>query len=50
MGDEHTIIAIATDDMAMTSERVVNANNFKNKVKKHWEIMDHRPIQWFLGF
>ena len=33
-GDEYTIIAVATDDMAMTSKRVVDANNFKNEVKK----------------
>ena len=49
-GNEHTIIAVATNDMAVTSKRAVNTNNFKNKVKKHWEITDHGPIQWFLGF
>ena len=48
--DEHTIVTVATDDMAVTSKRVADAENFKSEIKKYWEITDHRPIKWFLGF
>ena len=47
---EHTIVAVATDDMAVTSKRAVDAKNFKSEIKKYWEITDHGPIGWFLGF
>ena len=48
--NEHTIVAIVTDDMAMTSKRKVNAEKFKLMIKKFWDITDHGPIKWFLGF
>ena len=48
--DEHTIVAVATDDMAVTSKRKADAERFKSEIKKHWEITDHGPIRWFLGF
>ena len=50
MGDEHTIISVATDDMAVTLKRAVDILKLKDKIKKHWEITDHGPISWFLGF
>ena len=46
----HTIVAVATDDMAITSKRAVDAEKFKSDIRKFWEITDHRPINWFLGF
>ena len=46
----HVIVAVATDDMAVTSKRAVDAEKFKSDIKKFWEITDHRPIKWFLGF
>ena len=49
-GDEHTIIAVATDDMALTSKRKVDAERFKAQIKRYWDITDHGPIKWFLGF
>ena len=49
-GHEHTIITVATDDMAVTSRRKSDTMKFKSNVKQHWEINDHGPIQWFLGF
>ena len=49
-GEEHTIVAVATDDMAVTSKRSVDAAKFKSEVQKFWEITDHGPINWFLGF
>jgi Reverse transcriptase (RNA-dependent DNA polymerase)/gag-polypeptide of LTR copia-type/GAG-pre-integrase domain len=48
--DEHTIVAVATDDMAVTSKRAEHAKDFKSKIKRFWEITDHGPIKWFLGF
>ena len=49
-GEEHTIVAVATDDMALTSKRAIDAKRFKSNVQKFWEITDHGPIEWFLGF
>jgi Reverse transcriptase (RNA-dependent DNA polymerase) len=49
-GEEHTIVAIAMDNMAITSKRVVDTKRFKAKVKEFWDITDHRPIKWFLSF
>ena len=49
-GEEHTIVAVATDDMALTSKHAEDAQRFKTEIKKFWYIMDHRPIKWFLGF
>jgi len=49
-GDKHTIVAVATDDMALTSKRRINAKYFKLEIAKHWKITDHGPINWFLGF
>ena len=49
-GDEHTVIAVATDDMAVTSKRKTDIEKFKMEVKKHWDITDNGPINWFLGF
>lgn len=49
-GDEHTIVAVATDDMAVASKRAEDAERFKSDIRKYWEITDHGPIKWFLGF
>src|ERR1700678_2347609 len=49
-GDEHTIVAVATDDMAVTSKQTEDAQRFKDKVREYWDITDHGPIDWFLGF
>ena len=50
MADEHTIIALVTNDMAVTSKRLADAEKFKKNIKKFWDITDNRPIAWFLGF
>ena len=49
-GNEHTIVAVATDDMAVASKHAEDAVKFKSDIRKFWEITDHRPIKWFLGF
>ena len=49
-GEEHTIIVVATDDMAVISKRLVDAKKFKKNIQKFWEITNNGPIGWFLGF
>ena len=49
-GEEHTIVAVAMDDMAVTSKQVVDAERFKRSIQKFWDITDHGPIKWFLRF
>jgi hypothetical protein len=46
----HVIVAVATDDMAVTSKRAVDAEKFKSDIRRFWEITDNGPIKWFLGF
>jgi Reverse transcriptase (RNA-dependent DNA polymerase) len=36
--------------MVVTSKRPINAERFKLNIKQFWEITDHWPIKWFLGF
>ena len=48
--EEHTIIVVATDDMAVTTKRAVDAEIFKQNIKRYWDITDNGPIGWFLGF
>jgi len=36
--------------MALMSKRTVDAERFKAKIHRYWEITDHGPINWFLGF
>ena len=49
-GESHVIITVATDNMAVTSKHAIDAERFKSDIRKFWEITDHRPIRWFLGF
>ena len=50
LSDEHTIIAVATDDMVVTSKRAEDITRFKADIQHYWEITDNGPICWFLGF
>ena len=36
--------------MVLTSKRTVDAERFKAEIRCYWEITDHGPINWFLGF
>ena len=49
-GEEHMIVAVATYDMALTSKCAEDAQCFKTEIKRFWDIMNHGPIKWFLGF
>ena len=48
-GEEHTIVAVAMDNMAVTSRRPANAEAFKSNVKQFWDVTNHGPIKLFLG-
>ena len=48
--NEHTIIAVATDDMVVTLKRAEDITRFKADIQRYWEITDNGPIRWFLGF
>ena len=48
--EEQTIITVVTDDMAVTTKRAVDAEIFKQNIKRYWDITDNGPIGWFLGF
>ena len=50
MAEEHTIITVVTDDMAVTSKRSADAEMFKKNIRKFWDITNNGPIGWFLGF
>ena len=48
--DEHMIITVAMDNMAVTSKRAEDITRFKADIQHYWEITDNGPIRWFLGF
>jgi hypothetical protein len=48
--EEHTIVAVATDDMALTSKQKSNITKLKSEISQHWEITDGGEMQWYLGF
>lgn len=48
--DEHTIVAVSTDDMAFTSTTSNGIKTFKDEIREHWEFTDHGEIKWLLGF
>ena len=50
LSDEHMIIAVATDDMVVTSKQAEDITRFKADIQRYWEITDNGPIYWFLGF
>ena len=48
--DEHMIIAVAPDDMAVTSKWLLDVIKFKSKIRQHFEIANGGELWWFLGF
>ena len=44
------VIAVATDDMAITSKRLEDIVKFKAELSKHVELSDKGELTWFLGF
>ena len=50
MKDKHTVIAVATDNMAITSKRLQDIEKLKDKLHQHWKISDLGELTWYLGF
>jgi hypothetical protein len=50
IGDMRIVVAVATDNMALTSKRLSDLIAFKEELKKHVEISDKEELNWFLGF
>ena len=48
--DEHTIIAVAMDDIIITSKQKADISKLKSEVRHFWEITDMGEISWYLGF
>ena len=48
--DEHTVIAVATDDMAITSKWLQDVEKLKDELCQHWKISDLDELTWYLGF
>ena len=46
---EDLVIAVATDDMAITGNSDQAVTHFKNKIKRVYEITDLGDLCWFLG-
>ena len=49
-GDEHTVVAMATDDMAVTSKCKEDVEKLKTELCQHWKISDLGELKWYLGF
>jgi hypothetical protein len=49
-GEQHTIIAVATDDMVIASKRIADIIKFKLDITKHFDITDSGEVKWFLNF
>ena len=48
--DEHTIIVVATDNMAITSKQLQDVEKLKNELCQHWKISNLGELTWYLGF
>src|ERR1700749_4235996 len=48
--EERTIVAVATDDMALTLKRRVDIEKLKGEISRHWDISDKGELSWYLGF
>ena len=48
--DEHTIITVATDDMAIILKWLQDVEKLKNELRQHWKISDLGELTWYLGF
>src|SRR6202040_836989 len=48
--DEHSIVAVATDDMAVPAKRLGDVIKFKSELRRYWEISDKGELSWFLRF
>ena len=49
-GDEHTIVAVATNDIVITPKCHADIIRFKSNLSGHWYLNDLGEINWYLGF
>ena len=49
-GDKHMVVAVATNDILITSKCHADIAKFKTEVSKHWDLTDLGKIHWYLGF
>ena len=47
---EHDIVAVATNNMAVTSNSIFMVKCFKAKLSKYYNITNLRELHWFLDF
>ncbi len=48
-GDEHTVITVSVDDMAITSKHMAHIDAFKAQLLTRFEITDLGELKWLLG-
>ena len=48
--DKHTIIAVATYNIIITSRRKADISKLKLEVRHFWEMTDMDEISWYPGF
>jgi hypothetical protein len=47
--EEHTIITVSVDDMAMTSKRLQDIERFKVELRERFDISNLGELTWLLG-
>jgi hypothetical protein len=47
--EEHTIITVSVDDMAVTSKRLQDIEHFKVELHERFDISDLGELTWLLG-
>ena len=48
--DEHTNVAVVTNDMAITLKQKEDVEKLKKELGQHWKILDLGELEWYLGF
>jgi hypothetical protein len=47
--EEHTVITVSVDDMAMTSKRLQDIEHFKAELHERFNISDLGELTWLVG-
>jgi hypothetical protein len=47
--DEHMVVTVSVDDMAVTSKRLQDITHFKDQLRHYFEISDLGELSWLLG-
>lgn len=48
--DGHTVVAVAMDDIAITSKQLEDVEKLKKELQQFWKILNLRELNWYLGF